>query len=205
MDFKFEPNFEKRLTKEFFIRNTADVARELLGKCLIKKTNYNNYIAAAIVETEAYLSENDLSSHSAPGLTKRNSAMFEEGGIIYIYKIYGIHHCINIVTEKSGTGAAVLLRAAMPIIGIDTFQKNRGVKDIHNLCKGPGNLTKAFGFNSDDNFKTLNTEELFIQELIEVKPEDIVQTTRIGIIKSADLQLRFYIKDNEFVSRKSYP
>ena len=148
---KFEPAFSNSIPKNFFLQKTEVVARSLLGKVLVKKVR-NNFLAAMISETEAYLSENDSASHSAAGLTKRNSAMFREGGILYVYKIYGVHHCINFVTEGDGIGAAVLIRSAIPILGINEMKINRKTDKLDNLCKGPGNLAKAFGFTLLDNF-----------------------------------------------------
>ncbi len=171
---------------------------------------------AQIVETEAYLSKDDLSCHASVGKTKRNAPMFENGGILYVYKIYGIHHCINFVTEKAGKGSAVLIRAAEPLLGIVKMYENRGwdkkkgtgrrekgVKnvDIFNLCKGPGNLAKALGFTIDDNFKSLNSPDLFIQKVNLPKEIKIGVSKRIGITKSSELQLRFFIKGNPCVSR----
>lgn len=199
----FQPDFKKSLNKSFFLQDTATVARQLIGKALVKQTEGSDYLAGKIVEAEAYLSEGDLSSHSAPGLTKRNAPMFEEGGILYVYFIYGVHHCINIVTEPAGTGAAVLIRALEPLAGIEIMKKNRETDDIQKLCKGPGNVAKAFNFNLNDNRSSLTSEGLFIQDIGEdAGHSEISVTPRIGIVKSAHLPLRFYLENSPFVSGK---
>lgn len=185
----------------FFNRSPETVAKELLGKYFVKLDNGLG-ISAKIVETEAYLSKGDLSSHSASGPTKRNLAMFEKAGTIYVYKIYGIHFCLNFVTEMEGIGSAVLIRAAEPVSGIEIMKKNRNIFDDKLLCKGPANLTKSFGINTEDNRKILNMENLFIYEGREESQFNIKTSKRIGISKSADLLLRFYIEGSKYVSGK---
>ena len=181
---------------------TQVVAKELIGKMLVKVGHGEQPLAGIIVETEAYLSAGDGASHSAPGLTQRNRAMFARGGILYVYKIYGVHHCVNVVTEAEGVGCAVLLRAIQPVSGIDAMINNRSTKTIESLCKGPGNLARAFGFTRQYDFASLLTDKLFIQKGLVVPPEDIVTGSRVGIKKSADLQLRFYLKNSSCVSKK---
>ncbi len=195
---KIRISCNESVNKEFFLRGTTEVARGLLGCILVRKSG-KEILAARIVETEAYLAENDLASHSAPGLTARNAPMFEEGGVLYVYKIYGVHHCINFVTEKKGSGCAVLIRAAEPIAGIGRMMKNRSNNNIEALCKGPGNLARAFGFTVSDNFASLTGEDLFIRKKM-INEELIVSTERIGITKSKELKLRFILKKNKFVS-----
>ena len=197
----FVPDFNNRLSQSFFLQDPEKVAKELIGTVLCKKNN-GSYLAGKIVETEAYLSRNDMSSHSYPGVTNRNKPMFAEGGILYVYKSYGIHHCINIVTEKEGIGSAVLIRALEPISGINVMISNRGVEEINRLCKGPGNTAKAYDFDLSDNYSSLTTEDLFIQNFSDNNKTEIINTTRIGISKSVDLMLRFYLKNSHFVSRK---
>ncbi len=198
---KFEIDFNLSLDENFFIRTPEEIAPELIGKVLVKKEN-GKYLAGMIVETEAYLHKDDLACHSAVGKTERNAPMFEVGGTLYVYKIYGIHHCINVVTEDKGIGSAVLIRAMEPLIGLDIMKKNRGINNIVNLCKGPGNVAKAFGFDKSDNFKLLTTENLFIQRFNSIDNNKIIQCKRVGIKKSADLMLRFYLENSEFVSKK---
>lgn len=198
---KFKIDFNLALNKKDFILSPEKVAYNLIGKVLVKKIN-GTYLAGMIVETEAYLYKDDFACHSAVGKTERNSPMFEEGGTLYVYKIYGIHHCANIVTEEAGKASAVLIRAIEPLIGKEIMQINRGIQKIENLCKGPGNVAKAFGFDKSDNFKSLITENLFIQKFYNFNKNQIIQSKRIGIKKSADLMLRYYLKDSKYVSKK---
>lgn len=190
-----------KLSKEFFLQDTQAVAKELLGKVFVK--NYNGkLISGRITETEAYLPSGDLSSHSAVGKTQRNSPMFEDGGILYVYMIYGIHHCINFVTEETGKGAAVLIRAMQPLEGIEYMQKQRpNCKQISKLLSGPANIAKAFAFTKADNNKSLFSNELYIyDDGFQITKNDIIITERIGITKSKELPLRFYLRNSESVS-----
>lgn len=187
------------LTPDFYLRETSLVARDLLGKVLTLNRN-GNLLSGRIVETEAYRPEGDFASHSAVGKTDRNAPMFSTGGILYVYLIYGIHHCINVVTEPGGRGAAVLIRALEPMEGINIMKANRNSDDERILCKGPGNTAKAFGFTKEDNFISFNSEELFILDSPTVNNKEIISGPRIGVRKSADLLLRFYIKNCPFVS-----
>jgi DNA-3-methyladenine glycosylase len=198
-------NYDKlnqfRVGHDFYLQKPEIVAKELLGK-IICFQNYDTFLAGVIVETEAYLCKDDLSSHSARGKSERNSAMFMDGGTLYVYKIYGVHYCINVVTEKKDIGSAVLIRAIEPILGIEFMVKNRNTEIIHHLCKGPGNLAKAFGFNTLQNKSSLLSDELFISEYKYFQDFVISTTKRIGITKSEDLLLRFFVKDSKYVSGK---
>jgi len=198
-EFDFSTLLNKKLDVQFYLQNTKTVAKELIGKILVHRLN-DIVLSGIIVETEAYLSKNDLASHSAPGKTERNSVMFQSGGKLYVYKIYGIHHCINVVTEREGIGAAVLIRSIQPITGIEQMMKFRNTKIIENLCKGPGNVAKAFGFNLKHNGMSLLSNDLFIFSNNSIDLTDIAQTIRIGISKSKSLKLRFFLKNSNFVS-----
>ncbi len=187
------------LPREFYLMDTIDIAMELVG-CTLVRTLDDHLLSGRIVETEAYLPENDTASHSYKGKSKRNTSMFEKGGILYVYLIYGVHHCINVVTENEGKGTAVLIRAIEPIFGIEIMQKNRGESSIFKLCRGPGNLAKAFKFDLKDNFSSLTSNSLYIlpkEENVEIETSE-----RVGITKSADLKLRFFEKHSKFVSGK---
>lgn len=185
------------LSKEFYEQNTEIVAKELLGKIFVFGD-----ISGKIVETEAYIADNDLANHSSRGKTNRNAAMFANGGILYVYKIYGIHHCINVVTETEGRGSAVLIRALQPLGGIEQMQINRNAAKIDTLCKGPANFAKAFGINLSHNFKSLLSEEIYILNSNKENDQEIVTDSRIGISKSSDLLLRFYYANCKYVSGK---
>lgn len=192
-------DFRKHLRQDFFFAKTEQVAKKLIGKLLVRKID-GQYVAAKIVETEAYLFENDPACHASIGKTQRNTPMFGPGGTIYVYKIYGIHYCVNIVTETEEQGCAVLLRSAEPILGIELFERLRGNMPFSNLLKGPGNLAKAFNFKLEDNGLSLFNSDLFIQEYEDISEVQIGITTRIGIRKGTHLPLRFYLKGSNFIS-----
>lgn len=191
----------KKLTKDFFEKDTETAAKSLLGKEFVKVLPCGEILSGIIVETEAYLPSGDAACHAANKKTARNGAMFLSGGFLYVYKIYGIHHCINFVTEDAGRGCAVLLRALQPARGIAKMRENRGLDDVKKLCKGPGNVSKAFGFTLADNGKPLFERELYLKEA-EKDNFEISAAKRVGIRKSAELPLRFYIKNNPYISKK---
>ena len=165
----------------------------------VKKDN-SSLLIARITETEAYLDQNDESSHSSKGITNRNKSMFMIGGTLYVYFIYGVHFCVNIVTKDEGKGAAVLIRAAEPLAGIDIMKQNRQIHNFDKLLIGPGNFAKAFNFNKNDDGKSLLSNDLFISN--DNYSTEIIATERIGISKSINLQLRFYDRNSKFVSKK---
>lgn len=184
----------------FYTRSTELVARELLGALFIHHGT-EGVLVARIVETEAYLAYSDEASHSYRGKTNRNASMFEQGGLLYVYKIYGIHHCINVVTETKGNGCAVLIRSMEPLLGIQQMKQMRGDKKIHELCKGPGNLARAFGFTIAHDAQPLTEDTTLIVPLPLNTQEQIITTPRVGIRKAADKPLRFLLKGNQWVSR----
>lgn len=181
----------KKLKREFYNREAKLVAQELLGKFLIHHIDGEERIGK-IVEVEAYLGPHDLAAHSAKGLTKRTRVMFGPPGFAYIYLIYGMYYCINVVTEAEGNASAVLIRALEPI------------KNIHQRTQGPGLLCKAMGFNKSHNGHDLLSNTLYVAE---GKPESIkiIKRPRVGVDYAkhwAKRLLRFYIKDNHFISKK---
>ncbi|MDR2428972.1 MAG: DNA-3-methyladenine glycosylase, partial [Candidatus Margulisbacteria bacterium] len=129
-----------RLRQKFFEQPTVELAKALLGKYLV----YGR-LRGKIVETEAYLYRGDPGCHAHKGQTPRNAPMFGPAGRTYVYFIYGMYHCLNIVSGKTGEGEAVLIRALEPAQGLETMQKNRRTLKLENLCNGPGKLTQAFG------------------------------------------------------------
>lgn len=174
------------LPRHFYNRETSLVARELLGKFLV----HGDQIGS-IVETEAYLGPHDSAAHSARGLTKRNAAMFGPPGYAYVYMIYGMHFCMNVVTEKTGHASAVLLRALEP------------VKNLTGKTAGPGLLCNAMHITRELNGHDLLSADFFIAA---GKPEQfrIVKRPRIGVDYAghwARRHLRFYIAGNAFISR----
>jgi DNA-3-methyladenine glycosylase len=183
------------LGKRFFNRPTVELSKALLGKYLV-----HGNLRGKIVETEAYLYRNDPACHAGRGITPRNKPMFGPAGRSYVYFIYGMYHCLNIVSGKIGEGEAVLIRALEPIDGIDLMMKRRKTNKIENLCNGPGKLAQAFGITTKHNDMSLIDGELHIQNS-RAKPE-IVSTKRIGLSVGKELELRFFIKGNRFVSKE---
>jgi DNA-3-methyladenine glycosylase len=190
-----------KLNEEFFKRSPEIVAKELLGKIIARKIK-DKVLRGKIVETEAYL-QNDPASHSFNGMTKRNEAMFGNPGNAYIYFTYGMHHCLNVVTMPKGIGEAVLIRALEPIDGIQLMKKRRGTLDIKELCSGPAKLVQAMDIHPSFNRQPLTSGSITICQKPAYRKEKLViaQSTRIGITKGANLPLRFYLKDNGFVSQ----
>ena len=180
--------------KKFFNQSTVELAKALLGKDLV----FGN-LRGKIVETEAYLYPDDPGCHAAKGLTERNAPMFGPAGRSYVYFIYGMYHCLNVVSGKKDEGEAVLIRALEPIEGIEVMKKRRRTDKIENLCSGPGKLTQAFGITKEHNNLDLLASELQIHSSRE-KPE-IKTSTRIGLTEGKELELRFFIAGNRFVSR----
>jgi DNA-3-methyladenine glycosylase len=181
--------------------NSIQAAPRLLGCNLVKHTP-EGQIKVRIVETEAYHQE-DPASHSFRGKTPRTWPMFEAGGRLYVYFTYGMHYCLNIVVGQKGVGEAVLIRAAEQVDGVEIMQANRGIRDIKNLCSGPGKLTQALGIldNSLSGKKLARSSILLELPDIPVRKKDIVTAPRIGIKQAIDLPWRFYIRDNPYVSR----
>jgi DNA-3-methyladenine glycosylase len=183
------------LGKKFFNQPTVDLARALLGKIFVFGD-----LQGIIVETEAYLYRDDPGCHASRGQTSRNAPMFGPAGHTYVYLIYGMYHCLNIVSGKKGEGEAVLIRALEPIQGIPLMQKRRKTQNIENLCNGPGKLTQAFGITRKHNNLSLLEGDLRVLNS-RVKPK-ICTSGRVGLSAGKELELRFYIKGNRFVSGK---
>ncbi len=194
------------LTRKFFIRPVLVVAKDLLGKVLIKKDG-NRVLAARIIEVEAYDGKVDQASHSFNGKTKRNEVMFNEGGYFYVYFTYGAHFCCNVVTGKRNSGEAVLIRAVEPLLGINKMIVNRfgrelkSEKEIYNLTSGPGKVCKAFGFNKEYSGLDLTNCSVFIVNQPKLKKNMIGVSKRIGITKSVSLPWRFFEIGNPYLSK----
>lgn len=194
------------LPKSFFKKETVDVARELLGKYIVHETPEGT-VAGRIVETEAYLSDSDPASHAYRGVTQRNKAMFGPPGRAYIYFIYGMHYCFNVVTSPVGVGEAVLIRALEPVIGIPLMEKRRRTSDIRKLCSGPARLVEALGLSPGQNGHDLSLPPLTLQDRVTgkrpVTNEEIAVSKRIGITAAADMLLRYTLKDTIYASRRT--
>ncbi|MBS4023550.1 MAG: DNA-3-methyladenine glycosylase [Dethiobacter sp.] len=190
----------RRLTTDFYLPSTTHVAKELLGKILVHATE-DGTCSGRVVEVEAYLSRDDPACHAARGRTARNAAMFGPPGTAYVYLIYGIYHCFNVVTHSEGVGEAVLVRALEPLAGLELMCRRRDTDNIKMLTSGPGMLCRAMSIGSAQNGADLTTGSLYLADDY-FCAGDIAVTTRIGITTAADLPLRFYLKGNPFVSRK---
>lgn len=182
-----------KLPRAFYDRDTETVAQDLLGKYLVHHGEGKKCIGK-IVEVEAYLGSHDLAAHSAKGLTKRTRVMFGPPGHAYVYLIYGMYHCMNVVTEHEGQGSAVLIRALEPI------------KDITGKTKGPGLLSQAMGIDLRLNAHDLLSDNFYIMSSFcgQEGPIKIIKRPRIGVAYAkqwAKRLLRFYIKDNPYISK----
>jgi DNA-3-methyladenine glycosylase len=186
------------LERAFFARNPRRVARELIGKILIRDNEIR--LGARIVEVEAYLGESDAAAHAAAGKTPRNSVLFGPPGHAYVYFIYGNHYCLNVSCEREGNAGSVLFRALEPLFGMEEMARARGIslpspRHMCLLTSGPGRLAEAFGITrSRDNGRDLTTPAsgLWIGK-DGFRAQDIRLTRRIGITKAADEQLRFIL------------
>ncbi len=182
----------RKLPRAFYNRDTILVARELLGKYLVHRVDGLERVGR-IVEVEAYLGPHDMAAHSSKGLTPRTKTMFGPPGYAYVYFIYGMHHCVNVVTEPEGHASAVLLRALEP------------VKNISASTRGPGRLCKAMGIDQRLNGHDLRSDDFYVAAPSRSDPFVIVKRPRIGVDYSrhwARRLLRFYIKNNAHVSRR---
>lgn len=182
----------QKIPTSFYERDTITVAKGLLGNFLVHYDGELERIGK-IVEVEAYLGRQDLASHSSKGLTKLTEVMFGPAGFAYIYLIYGMYYCTNIVTESEGIGSAVLIRALEPI------------KNINQKTQGPGLLSKAMGINKHHNRHPLQSDNLFVAQNPEPQDFVIIERPRIGVHYAkewADKPLRFYIEGNSFISKK---
>jgi DNA-3-methyladenine glycosylase len=190
------------LTAAFYNRPTKIVAIDLLGKVLIKKQE-GSILGGMIVETEAYFGQNDPASHAYNGRTPRNEIMYSVPGLAYVYLCYGVHDLFNVVAEKEGKPGAVLIRALEPLYGLEKMM-SRSKRRKMQLSNGPGKLTNALGISKQDNGVDLTCADSCINILVghvKVSKEAVSSGPRVGIKKALHLPLRFYIKDNPFVSR----
>jgi len=206
---------ERVLPQQFYARDPRIVARELLGKILVRTVSgrAKKKLSGRIVEVEVYLGEGDLAAHSAAGKTERNHVIFGPPGHAYVYFIYGVHYCLNFSCMPEGQAGCVLLRAIEPMEGLEEMAKARGVSLEHlhsisglkNLTSGPGRVCQALRITRQG----LNGQELYRTEsplkIVEDgwRPREIRETARIGITKSHDMPLRYLIAGNAFVSVKS--
>ena len=203
-----------RLDRKFYARDTKLVAQELLGKILVYNDGKNIY-KSRIVETEAYTNDNDDAAHFSKGLTHRTRVMDEVGGHLYIYTIYGMYECMNIVAEKAGVHGGTLIRALEPMEGIEAMYENRNKKpydnpkrrEIINLTNGPAKLVMSYGITKEEFYGVDLVEDsrIWLEDAPILPDDQIIKTPRINIDyaeNGKDYLLRFYIKDNPFISKK---
>lgn len=194
------------LPQSFYLRDTKTVARDLLGKRLVRILNKKR-LSGIIVETEAYLGAKDPAAHSFRAhRSARNEVMYGEGGHAYVYFIYGMHFCVNAVTKKAGEPEAVLIRALECTEGLDKIRRFRSGRPQKEWADGPGKLCAALNISRELNGVSLvNSREFFIEETgLKIPKKEIVASPRIGIDyagHAAHWPLRFYIKKNPFVSK----
>ncbi|WMJ89432.1 DNA-3-methyladenine glycosylase [Anaerocolumna sp. MB42-C2] len=193
------------LNRDFYQRDAVTVARDLLGKVLVHETE-EGITKGIIVETEAYMGTKDAAAHSYKSKPSgRTNVQYKEGGYAYIYLIYGMYYCMNIVTNEINVPEVVLLRALEPVEGIELMQKRRGTDKIKNLCSGPGKLCGAMGIRTDNYGMDLCHSQLYLEDKTYPKPIEILASKRINIDyakEAKDYLWRFTIKDNKYISVK---
>ena len=193
------------LNRDFYIKDGVTLAKDLLGKILVKEIDKVLY-KGRIVETEAYMGAIDKACHSYNNRrTKRTEAMYREGGYSYIYLIYGMYYCFNVTASIKDNPEAVLIRALEPLDNKDLMLKIRKVKREKDIANGPGKLTKALGITSDDNNMDLTLGKNIWIEDDGYIPNKITETTRVGIDYAEEFKdklWRFYISENNNISKK---
>lgn len=198
------------IKRDFYTRaDTLSVARELLGKRLVVPSAAGGRVSGRVVETEAYLGAEDRAAHSYGGRrTRRTETMFGVGGTAYVFFVYGMHHQFNVVTGPEGRPHAVLVRAVEPEEGAELMRGRRPVAKERELTSGPGKLCRALAIDLSFDGEDLTTGgRVWLEETgVEFKPEQVASGPRIGVAYAAEDALkpwRFWVKDNEYVSRKS--
>jgi DNA-3-methyladenine glycosylase len=197
----------KLLPRRFYLRDPREVARDLLGKLLVRREGKSE-LAGRIVEVEAYLGTDDPAAHSYAGRTPRNEVLFGPPGHAYVYFIYGVHYCLNVSCMPEGDAGCILIRALEPISGIAQMASNRKLKlsalptqgELRQLTSGPGRLAQAFAITRPrDNGKDVTARTSDLQIIADdFNTEQIATSKRIGITKATEAQLRFLIADNPF-------
>ena len=205
---KFRYRRSKKLPRSFYLRPTTTVAKELLGKYLVRNRGRVRLVGR-IVETEAYC-EGDPASHSFSGRTRRNDVMFWSGGHLYVYFTYGMHFCANVTTWKEGTGEAVLIRAIEPVDGVEVMIKNRfGRKSRtstpgtipRNLANGPAKLCQALRIQRGQNGTDLLGEEIYVLDAPALPGPQVGASARVGIQKGKEKKWRFFERGSAWLSR----
>lgn len=193
------------MPRSFFDAPPEQVARALLGKILVRHGEGRQPMAGRIVETEAYLGEQDPAAHASSGRTARNAVLFGPPGHAYVYRIYGLHQCLNVSCLPDGIAGGVLLRALEPLEGVDAMRRNRGLEASANISKiasGPGKLCQALGITrageNGVDFTRADSPLNFYED--DFQCDEITAGPRVGIRKAADLPLRFFLTGHACVS-----
>lgn len=186
------------LPRDFYARPAVEVARDLLGMVLV-----HGGTAGRIVEVEAYVGEHDAAAHASAGLTDRTRVLFGAPGHAYVYLIYGMYECLNLVAEPAGSPGCVLIRALEPVAGLAAMRRRRGVAKVESLASGPGKLTIAMGITRRHNGADMTRGVLTVRRPVDYVAPEIGVSPRVGITKAADWELRFYVKGSRFVSRQA--
>jgi len=193
----------KILTRSFYSRSPIIVAKELIGKSLVRILENGQKLEGIIVETEAYGGSRDPASHAYRGITPRNEVMFGEAGHAYVYFTYGFHNCLNFVTGKKGIATAVLIRAIEPTKGIEIISKFRETAIPKQIASGPGKLCQALAIDRSLNGTDITKNNSPIYVLNQCKQMWVKSSPRIGISEGRERKWRFFAEGNENVSRRT--
>ena len=193
-----------RMNHSFFRQDTVELARKLLGCLLVHRTT-DGVAGGMIVETEAYVGAVDKACHAYRNRSERTEIMYHDGGYAYVYFIYGMHHCFNVVTGPQGEGNAVLIRALEPVLGLDLMQRRRNTKTLQNLCSGPGKVCQAMGITKNEYGTDLCSagSPLRILRYRNIPADHVASSPRVNVAyaeEAAAWPWRFYVKDNPYVS-----
>ncbi len=191
-----------KLSRRFYQQPTVKVARQLLGKYLVRN-DPRGVTIGKIVETEAYVGSEDKACHASKGRTARTEIMFGHAGFAYVYLVYGFYHCLNFVTERLDYPAAVLIRALEPVEGMNLMRARRRTEDLHNLSSGPGKLCQAFAIDRSLNGADICGSVIYVEDQKSPAPS-ILARPRVGVDYAdrwKNKPWRFLIRDNAFVSK----
>ena len=190
----------RKLPRSFFDRPTLEICPELIGKIIVFERP-DCCLSARITEVEAYIGQDDPACHAARGMTERNRIMFGQPGLAYIYFIYGMYNCLNFVTEREGFAAAILLRGAEPLDGVETMRERSKVRHDWQLLNGPGKFCRSFGLTREQNGLDLTGQELYLERSGRSTPA-VERSPRIGISAGTELSWRFFDPASRSVSKQ---
>ena len=190
-----------KLSREFYLQNGLELAKNLIGKKLVHDSP-EGLTSGIIVETEAYMGKIDAAAHSYKGLTDRTKIQFGAGGYAYVYLIYGVNICFNVVANVENIPECVLIRALQPVDGVELMKIRRKKNNLRDLCSGPGKLTQAMGITKNHYGEDLCGDKIFIEE-VENFNHTVTATKRINIDYAGDAKnflWRFILTDSKFIS-----